>query len=43
LADIIALVLGYYEIDKFKHTKTDSYYQTLSKLIKIERVNIESG
>jgi len=36
---MISIIVGYYEIDKFKHEKVHAYYDTISRLVKIENIN----
>ena len=38
--DTMSLIIGYYEIDRFKNLKTESYYVSISRLIKVENGNI---
>ena len=42
LIDIVSLLHGYYEINKFKYEKSHSYYNTVSKVIDVEDMNLDS-
>lgn len=43
LIDIVSLLHGYYEINKFKYEKAKGYYKTISMLTEVEFSNLETA
>ena len=42
LIDIVSLIHGYYEMNKFKYEKARKYYVTISKISEVENSKLES-